>query len=57
MILTDKDFLIINLLRPRITGDEKFLVKETYTLDHTIKSRCKSCKINLFPTILNKFLL
>jgi len=33
LILTDKDLTIINVLRPRVQGEEKFLVRETYSFD------------------------
>jgi predicted ribosome quality control (RQC) complex YloA/Tae2 family protein len=33
LILTDKDLVILNVLRPRVQGEEKFLVRETYSFD------------------------
>ena len=33
MVLTDWEFKILNILRPRVAGEEKFLVRETYPLE------------------------
>ena len=33
MVLTDWEFKILNILRPRVKGEEKFLVRETYPLE------------------------
>ena len=33
MVLTDHEYKILNILRPRVAGEEKFLVRETYPLD------------------------
>jgi hypothetical protein len=33
LFLTDKDLVIINVLRPRVQGEDKFLVRETYSAD------------------------
>jgi hypothetical protein len=33
LILADKDLQIINVLRPRVQGEEKFLVRETYSFE------------------------
>ena len=33
MVLTDFEFKIMNILRPRVAGEEKFLVRETYPLE------------------------
>ena len=32
-MLTDHEYKILNILRPRVAGEEKFLVRETYPLD------------------------
>ena len=32
-MLTDCDYKIMNILRPRVAGEEKFLVRETYPLE------------------------
>jgi len=33
LVLTDWEFKILNILRPRVKGEEKFLVRETYPLE------------------------
>ena len=33
LVLTDWEYKILNILRPRVAGEEKFLVRETYPLD------------------------
>lgn len=33
LVLTDWEFKILNILRPRVAGEEKFLVRETYPLE------------------------
>ena len=33
MVLTDHQYLILNILRPRVKGEEKFIAKETYPLE------------------------
>jgi len=33
LVLTDFEFKIMNILRPRVAGEEKFLVRETYPLE------------------------
>ena len=33
LVLTDHEYKILNILRPRVAGEEKFLVRETYPLD------------------------
>ena len=34
MVLTDHNYLILNILRPRVKGEDKFLARETYPIDH-----------------------
>jgi len=33
LVLTDWEYKILNILRPRVAGEEKFLVRETYPLE------------------------
>ena len=33
IVLTDHEFKILNILRPRVQGEEKFLVRETYPVE------------------------
>ncbi len=33
VVLTDCDYKILNILRPRVQGEEKFLVRETYPVE------------------------
>ena len=46
LILTDKDLTIINVLRPRVQGEEKFLVRETYSFDQA-KAHFFTLNLNL----------
>ena len=33
LVLTDHKYLILNILRPRVKGEEKFITRETYPID------------------------
>ncbi|XP_023345305.1 nuclear export mediator factor NEMF [Eurytemora carolleeae] len=33
LVLTDHEYLIMNILRPRVAGEEKFLVRESYPVE------------------------
>lgn len=33
LVLTDHQYLILNILRPRVTGEEKFITRETYPIE------------------------
>jgi len=51
LVLTDWEFKILNILRPRVAGEEKFLVRETYPVE-----LCKQDVNVLEATMLETFL-
>ena len=53
MVLTDWEFKILNILRPRVAGEEKFLVRETYPIE-LCKQNFNSLDEQTFKDALSK---